>query len=430
MAARSADPIPFIDLQAQRRALGDRIDTAIVRVLQSGQFIMGPEVSRFEAELAEFASAPFALSCANGTDAIALPLMAWEIGPGDAIFCPSFTFVASAEVIPWFGATPVFVDIDPNSFNMSPASLEAAILAVKAKDALVPRVVIAVDLFGQCADYPALTEIARAHGMKLIADSAQSFGATLHGHHPVHWADVQTTSFFPAKPLGAYGDGGAVLMKDRDLAEIIDSLRIHGKASPSDIAAANFTHDARYWNMRVGMNSRLDAIQAAILREKLTIFTRELEMRQTIAERYSARLRDHVRRTPDIIAGGTSTWAQYTIEVDTRDQLVARLADEGIPTAIYYPLPLHQQECYARLSERPVSLEISEAKAGTVLSLPMHPYLTPEIQDRIIAVFEHETKSARTDVLAPAQDGLPFRFDGVYTSENPFPTTAGCGPLA
>ena len=223
-------PIAFIDLAAQQARLKPKIDAAIQRVLAHGAYVMGPEVRAFEDQLAAFCGASRALSCANGTDAIALPLMAWDVGPGDAVFCPSFTFAATPEVVPWVGAEPVFVDILPDTYNLDPAKLEAAILAIKAEGRLTPKVIIAVDLFGQPADYPAIAAIAQRHGLKLIADSAQGYGCTLHGHHPIHWADVATTSFFPAKPLGAYGDGGAVLCKDDALWDRMDSLRVHGKA--------------------------------------------------------------------------------------------------------------------------------------------------------------------------------------------------------
>src|SRR5665213_3642077 len=253
--------IPFIDLAAQQARLKPKIDAAIARVLAHGAYVMGPEVREFEARLAAFCGAKLALSCANGTDALALPLMAWELGAGDAVFCPSFTFAATPEVIPWTGATPVFVDILPDTYNLDPAHLEAAIEAVKAEGKLKPAAVIAVDLFGQSADYPRLAEVCHRHGLKLIADSAQGFGCTLGGQHPIAWADAATTSFFPAKPLGAYGDGGAVLTNDAWLVERLDSLRVHGKATASDIAGKTFDHDPKYMNVRVGMNSRLDTIQ-------------------------------------------------------------------------------------------------------------------------------------------------------------------------
>jgi dTDP-4-amino-4,6-dideoxygalactose transaminase len=375
--------IPFIDLAAQQARLKPAIDAAIQRVLAHGGYVMGPEVRAFEAQLAAFGEAGHALSCGNGTDAIALPLMAWDIGPSDAVFCPSFTFAATPEVIPWTGATPVFVDILPGTYNLDPAHLEAAIAAVKTEGRLSPKVVIAVDLFGQPADYPALRAICDRHGLKLIADSAQGFGCTLGGKHPIAWADVATTSFFPAKPLGCYGDGGAVLTNDDALWERMDSLRVHGKAVASDIASHSFDHDPKYLNMRIGMNSRLDTIQAAILIEKLAVFADEIEKRQAVADRYAAGLNGSVLSWPTVIDGGRSVWAQYVIEHRDRDGLAAHLKTQGVPTAVYYPMPIHMQAPYAGYPQ-PGGLPVTEAKAETVIALPMHPYLTEDVQDQII----------------------------------------------
>jgi dTDP-4-amino-4,6-dideoxygalactose transaminase len=376
--------IPFIDLAAQQVRLKPRIDAAIAKVLAHGAYVMGPEVRQFEEELAAFGAARHALSCANGTDALALPLMAWGIGAGDAVFCPSFTFAATPEVIPWTGATPVFVDILPDTYNIDPAHLEAAIQATKAKGELVPRAVIAVDLFGQPADYPAIAQVCARHGLKLLADGAQGFGCTLSGHHPLHWADAASTSFFPAKPLGCYGDGGAVLTNDGALAERIDSLRVHGKATASDVAGRVFEHDPKYLNMRIGMNSRLDTLQAAILIEKLAVFAEEIEARQAAADRYAAGLAGHVTSVPRVIETGISTWAQYVIEHPARDALAAHLKTAGVPTAVYYPVPMHRQAPYADYPMGPGGLPVSEAKAQTVLALPMHPYLAADEQDQII----------------------------------------------
>ena len=374
--------IPFIDLGAQQARIRPALDAAIARVLAHGAYVMGPEVRAFEDQLAAFCGAHKALSCANGTDAIALPLMAWEIGQGDAVFCPSFTFAATPEVIPWTGATPVFVDILMDTFNLDPDHLEAAILAVRAEGRLTPAAVIAVDLFGQPADYPRIAEVCRRHGLKLIADSAQGFGGTLNGEHPIAWADVATTSFFPAKPLGGYGDGGAVLTRDDALWDRMDSLRVHGKAVAGDGALNG--HDPKYLNARIGMNSRLDTLQAAILIEKLAIFADEIAARQTVAARYAAGLAEACLSVPAVIDGGVSTWAQYVIEHRNRDGLAAHLKAQGIPTAVYYPVPMHRQAPYAGFPQGPGGLPVSEAKAETVLALPMHPYLTPEAQDRII----------------------------------------------
>jgi len=364
--------IAFIDLQAQRARIEDKINTAIATVLDEGHFVMGPQVAKFENRMAEFGDAKHALSCANGTDALALALMAWGIGPGDAVLCPSFTFAATGEIVPWYGAVPVFVDILPDTYNIDPVKLEASIEKIKAEGKLTPKVIIAVDLFGQPADYPALSTIAKKHGMKLIADSAQGFGCTLNEKHPLHWADVTTTSFFPAKPLGCYGDGGAVLTNCDETAQIIRSLRVHGKG------------DDKYDNIRIGMNSRLDTLQAAILLEKIDIFADEIKRRNVIAKRYCDHLQDVVGAVPTIIDGGISIWAQFTIEHDDRDGLAAHLKAHGVPSAIYYPKPMHMQTAYKDFPIGAGGLGVSEAKATRVISLPMHPYLDEDTQDIII----------------------------------------------
>ena len=376
--------IAFIDLAAQQRRIRSRLDAAIARVLDHGGYVMGPEVRQFEAELAAFGQAPLSLSCANGTDAIALPLMAWGVGEGDAVFCPSFTFTATPEVVPWVGATPVFVDVLPDTFNLDPEKLEAAIAGVQAEGKLKPAVVIAVDLFGQPADYPTLRAICDRHGLKLISDSAQGFGCTLNGRHPIHWADVTTTSFFPAKPLGCYGDGGAVLCKDQALWDLMDSFRVHGKAVAQDLNGRVFEHESKYLNARIGMNSRLDSIQAAILIEKLAIFPEEITMRQAVADRYADGLKGSVLSTPAVIDGGQSVWAQYVIEHENRDGLAAHLKTQGVPTAVYYPVPMHVQEPYAHFQQGAGGLAVTEALAEKVLALPMHPYMDEAVQQQII----------------------------------------------
>jgi len=374
----------FIDLAAQRDRIRPQIDAAIARVVSTCGFIMGPEVTNFEKMLAGFAGAKHALACANGTDALLIPLRAWNIGPGDAVFVPSFTFVASAEVVPLVGASPVFVDVLPDTYNMDPASLEAAIEAVKRDGKLKPRAIIAVDLFGQPADYVAISAIAKKHNLKLVADQAQGFGCTLNGKQPLDWADVATASFFPAKPLGCYGDGGAILTNDDSLAGLVDSIRIHGKASAEDMAAKKYDNDPRYLNMRIGVNSRLDAMQAAILSEKLKIYPDELEKRDAIAKRYNEGLAKHVRQVPSVIKGGFSNWAQYTIEHDNRDALAAHLKTKGVPTAIYYPIPIHMQDVYSVYPKAPGGLPVTETIRNRVLSLPMHPYLSTADQEAII----------------------------------------------
>ena len=374
--------IAFIDLQAQRLRLNGAIEAAVADAVVEGAWVMGPQVRQFEAGRAAFGQAKPALGCANGTDALILPLMAWGLRPGDAIFVPSFTFAATAEIVPWLGCTPIFVDIDPRTYNMDPDSLTAAIEGVIAEK---PRVVIAVDLFGQPADYPAIKAICDRHGMKLISDSAQGFGCTLNGEHPLKWADVTTTSFFPAKPLGCYGDGGAVLTNDDDMAQELDSLRVHGKAVAKDLIGRTFEHDTKYLNMRVGMNSRLDTIQAAVLIEKLKVFGQEIEWRNRIAARYNERLAPHVAAVPHVIAGGVSNWAQYTIEHEDRDGLAAHLKAQGVPTAVYYPIPCHLQPAYEKYPSGAGGMAVTEAKKDVVISLPMHSDLDEATQDRVIA---------------------------------------------
>ncbi|WP_046652330.1 DegT/DnrJ/EryC1/StrS family aminotransferase [Brevundimonas diminuta] len=377
--------IPFIDLLSQRRRIGATIDAALMEVAASGQYIMGPAVGAFEQALCDFGQAPHALSCSNGTDALVLLMMAWGVGPGDAVFCPAFTFAATAEVVALAGATPVFVDIRPDTWTMDPDHLRAAVEAVEREGVLKPRAVIAVDLFGQPADYPALSDITQKHDLKLIADSAQGFGCTLNGQHPIHWADATTLSFFPAKPLGAYGDGGAVLMKDEALMDHLVSLRVHGQATVADAAAQGFAHDPKYLNPRLGMNGRLDTLQAAVLLEKLKIFPDEIKRRNRIAERYVQGLAGHVAATPVVIPGGRSVWAQFTVEHDDRDALAAHLKAQGVPTAVYYPIPLHRQPAYRQHPVGPGGLAVTEAKAERVISLPMSAYLDEAVQDRVIA---------------------------------------------
>ena len=366
-----ADMIPFIDLAAQRARIRDDLDRRLDKVIEEGRYILGPEVKEFEAGLAEFGEAPFALGCANGTDALALPLMAWRLRTGDAVFVPSFTFAASAEVVPWLGADAVFVDIDPETYNMDPASLEAAIEQTKADGKLNPVAVIAVDLFGQPADYPAIRALCDKHDLKLIADSAQGFGCTLHERHPIHWADVTTISFYPAKPLGCYGDGGALLAKDESLFGLLKSLAVHGEG------------ESRYEYARIGMNSRLDTMQAAVLLAKLEVFAEEIAGRNAAADRYADGFGDVVR-PHTVIEGGRSVWAQYTIEVDDRDAFRASLQEKGVPTAVYYPIPLHEQAPYQRFTTAPGGLPVTERAAKRVVSLPMDGYLGGERQNRVI----------------------------------------------
>ena len=364
--------IDFIDLKSQQARLKDDIDRRIAAVLAHGRYVMGPEVSEFEERLAAFGEARYALGCANGTDAILLPLMAWDIGPSDAVFCPSFTYCATAEVVALRRATPVFVDIERDTYNMCPASLRQAIQGVIEKGELTPKAVIVVDLFGQCADYEALAPVAREFGLKLIADSAQGFGSTLNGKHPLHWADITTTSFFPAKPLGCYGDGGAILTNDEALMQTIDSLRIHGKGTD------------KYDNIHIGLNSRLDSLQAAILLAKIDIFAEEIQTRNDIARRYSDGLRGSVNSVPAVKDGVISTWAQYTIEIDDPDSLSTALREKDIPSARYYPTPIHLQTAYKHFPVAGNGLPNTEAAMTKLISLPMSAYIDHAVQDKII----------------------------------------------
>jgi len=370
-----ADMIPFIDLKAQRARLKADMDKAIAKVLDEGRYILGPEVNELEDKLAEFNGMGRALSCANGTDAILIPLMSWGIGPGDAVFVPSFTFASTAEVVVLAGASPVFVDVDRDTYNMDPDSLAAAIESVKAAGELTPKAVIAVDLFGQPADYPRLSEIARAHDLKLVSDCAQGFGCTLGGKSSLDWADALTVSFYPAKPLGGYGDGGAVLCKDDALFDIMKSVRVHGEGKE------------RYEYARIGLNSRLDTLQAAILLSKLSVFAEEIRLRQAVADKYAAGISQYVK-TPTIIDGAQSTWAQYTIEVADRDGFRAHMADHGVPTAVYYPIPLHLHEPYAGYPRAPQGLPVTEDVAGRVVSLPMHPDMPDAHIEQVISAIK------------------------------------------
>jgi dTDP-4-amino-4,6-dideoxygalactose transaminase len=364
-------PIPFIDLQAQRRRLGEPLNQAIMSAVESGQWILGPQVAELEEQLAAFAGVKHCVTCANGTDALLLILRAWNIGPGDAVFVPSFTFAASAEVVALAGASPVFVDVLEDTYNMDPASLEAAIAMVASAGELKPRAVMAVDLFGQPADYRRIEPIAARHGLKLLCDTAQGFGATLDGRTTGSIGDAAATSFFPAKPLGCYGDGGATFTNDSELADLLRSLRMHGQGGD------------RYENVRIGLNSRLDTIQAAVLIEKLKIFPEEIDARDAIASRYNDTLgRSNQIRVPTVIDGARSTWAQYTIQVPDRDRFQAALKDKGIPTAVYYPISLNAQLGYRHYPT--ASTAVTDRIRKTVVSLPMHPYLSAEMQQDIV----------------------------------------------
>lgn len=364
--------IEFIDLKAQRQRIGQAMEDAILKVVRDGNYILGPEVEQFETGLAAFCGAKHAIGVANGTDALILVLEALGIGPGDAVICPSFTFAATAEVVAWMGATPVFAEIDEATYNIDPKGLAAALETAK-KHELKPRALITVDLFGQAADYDPIEAFCKQNDLVLIADSAQGYGARYKGRVAGAIGDFATTSFFPAKPLGCYGDGGAILTDSDEQAALLRSLRFHGKGS------------YKYDNVRVGVNSRLDTIQAAVLIEKLKVYADEIEQRQLIAARYTAALKDLVV-TPHVMADCVSTWAQYTIRVEAhrRDAFQAALKDKGVPTTVYYPKPLHQQTAYKHFPVAGNGLPISERLAQEVVALPMHPYLDEATQDYIV----------------------------------------------
>lgn len=360
----------FIDLGKQLKRIRSGVDAAIGNVLSHGAFIMGPEVRELERQLAEFAGVGDVVTCGNGTDALVLALMALKVGAGDCVLVPSFTFCATAEAVCLVGAIPYFVDVLEDTYNMDPASLAAGIADARARG-LKPRAVITVDLFGQPCDYDRIEPIVREEGLHLVCDAAQAFGASLHGKKIGAFGDVATTSFFPAKPLGCYGDGGAVLTNNEEIAEALRSLRIHGKGRD------------KYDNVRIGMNSRLDTIQAAILLEKLRIYNDEIEKRNEVAELYDQALPASLRR-PQVISGAVSVWAQYTVRSRERRVCMSALQKAGIPTAVYYRQGLHRQTAYERFPQVPGGLPVTEMLEESVFSLPMHPYLSSD-EVRIIA---------------------------------------------
>jgi len=367
------EPVPFIDLAAQRARLGKSIDESVSRVLTHCQFINGPEVTTLEAQLAAFSGAKHVVSCASGTDALLMVLMARQVGPGDAVLCPSFTFCATGEAVALVGATPVFVDVDEATFNMDPASLKRGLATAKARG-LKPRAVIVVDLFGQSADHDAIAAVAEAEGVFVLDDAAQGFGASYNGRKLGTFGLATATSFFPAKPLGCYGDGGAIFTDDDDLAEVLRSIRVHGQGSD------------KYDNVRLGITGRLDTMQAAVLIEKLKIFEDEIAARNRIAERYARGL-GNVVTVPRLAAGCTSVWAQYTIRLPKgtdRDGFAADLKAQGVPTAIYYAKSMHQQTAYKHYPVADGGLSASERLSEDVISLPMHAYLDEPTQDRVI----------------------------------------------
>jgi dTDP-4-amino-4,6-dideoxygalactose transaminase len=367
------EPLPFIDIAAQRRRLGKSIDDAVGRVLTHSQFVNGPEVAQLETALAAFSGAKHVVSCASGTDALLMVLMAKDVGRGDAVICPSFTFSATGEAVALTGATPVFVDVDEATFNMDVNSLKRGIVAAR-KAGLVPKAVIPVDLFGQSADHDAIAAVAAAEGLFILDDAAQGFGSSYKGRRLGCFGLATATSFFPAKPLGCFGDGGAIFTDDDGFADILRSIRVHGQGTD------------KYDNVRLGLTGRLDTMQAAILIEKLRIFEDEIVARNRVAERYMRGLGNAVT-VPGLAEGCTSVWAQYTIRLPAgtnRDSFAATLKAQGIPTAIYYGKSMHQQTAYRHFPVSEGGLPVSEKLSNEVISLPMHAYLDESTQDRII----------------------------------------------
>lgn len=370
-------PIALIDLKAQQDRIRPQLDAAIASVLDAGAYIMGPQVAAFEKDMSDFCGAKHAISCSSGTDALLMVLMAQGIGPGDAVICPGFTYTATPEVIALLGATGVFVDVREDTFNIDPDLLENAVASAKARGLSV-KAIIPVDLFGQPADYDAIMPFAEKHGMFVLADAAQSFGASSMGRNVGQFGHATATSFFPAKPLGCYGDGGAIFTDDDDLADVLRSIRLHGKGQD------------KYDVVRVGINGRLDTLQAAILIEKLKIFADEISRRNEVAARYTKAFEGHVP-TPVTAADATSVWAQYTLRLpaNRRDAIAKQLAEQGIPTAVYYPRPLHHQPAYETHVVPTHGLPVSQRLSQEVLSLPMHPYLKPGDQEHVIAGLLH-----------------------------------------
>jgi len=353
----------FIDLKSQYQRLKPQIDAAIQRVLDHGQYILGPEVAELEEKLADYTGAKYCISVANGTDALQIALMALGVGPGDEVITPGFTYIATAETVALLGAKPVYVDIDPRTYNLDPELLEAAI--TRRSKAIIP-----VSLYGQCADFDAINAIAARHGIPVIEDAAQSFGATYKGRKSCNLSTIACASFFPTKPLGCYGDGGAIFTNDDEMAKVMRQIARHGQ-------------ERRYHHVRVGVNSRLDTLQAAILLPKLAILDEELERRQQLALRYTECLNAlSLGATPYVESFNVSAWAQYTIQVDDRESLQKRLSDSGIPTTVHYPIPLNRQPAVADAN---VVLPVGDQVATRVLSLPMSPGLSEELQDKVVA---------------------------------------------
>ena len=364
----------FRDLKTQYQVLKDEMDQAILNVVASSAYVLGPKVKEMEQAFAEYVGVKHCIGCASGTDALLLALKAWDVKAGDAVFVPSFTFFASAEVVAIQGATPVFVDVDPETFNMDVRDLIYKIEHTVKAGQLKPKAIIAVDLFGLPADFKLISEVAKRYGLYLLEDAAQGFGGRIGDRKAGTFGDIAATSFFPAKPVGCYGDGGAVFTNNDEWAALMDSYHVHGKGSD------------RYDNVRIGLNSRLDSIQAAILLVKLKAFKEhELVDVNKVAERYTEKLKGVVK-TPEVPQGFYSSWAQYTIQVankEVRSKLQEALKAEDIPTAIYYPIPMHRQTAFSYLDPKTNQCPVTDRLADTVLSLPIHPYLSEEDQDLI-----------------------------------------------
>ncbi len=368
----------FIDLKRQYGLIKDQVQSGINAVLDHGMYIMGPEIAQLEKQLAEYVGVKHCIVCSSGTDALFMPMMAWGIGPGDAVFTTPFTFIATAEVISLVGATPVFVDVDDKTYNIDPSKLEEAIVKVKAEGKLNPKAIIPVDLFGLPADYDSIEAIAKKHNLLVLEDGAQGFGGSKNGRKACSWGDVAATSFFPAKPLGCYGDGGAIFTNDDEMKKLLLSIRVHGQG------------DDRYDNVRIGINGRLDSIQAAILIAKMSIFEEEIKQRNVVAKKYIKALSSKVV-TPFVPEGYESCWAQFCVlakDTAHRTELQAKLKDKGVPTAVYYPKPLHRQDAFSGLGHKFGDFPVTDALSERIFALPMHPYLTDEEIELIASVIE------------------------------------------
>ena len=364
--------IDFIDLKAQQKRIRASLEQRIKKVMDHGAYIMGPEIAELEGMLAKFVGVKHCVGCASGTDALLMPLMAYGVGPGDVVFTSPFTFIATAEVVALLGATTAFVDIDPKTYNIDPAKLDVAIQKFRnTNSGKKAKGIIPVDLFGQTADYDAIAVIAKKHGLFVLQDAAQSFGGMYKGRRAGSMGDIGATSFFPAKPLGCYGDGGAIFTNDDAMLAKLRSIRVHGQGSD------------KYNNVRIGINGRLDTMQAAVLLAKMEVFEEELILRDKVAARYTEKLKGGVT-TPFVHKDCVSAWAQYSLLTDNRDEMLKKLKSRGIPTAVYYPKPLHLQDAFTNLGYKRGDFPISERIADSIFSIPMHPYLSEEDQDDIV----------------------------------------------